>query len=90
MLGNDTGSQSDMTHTQMTVCVFVHERVGLTYGRPLRVSNVEDLFLLRHLEDVVHDGRKVLQSHFIVTAGELMMSDSDITVNQTNDGMVMS
>lgn len=37
-----------------------------TYGGPLRVSNVEDLFLSGDLQDVVYSRRKVLQRHLIV------------------------
>lgn len=45
-----------------------HGAAAGTYGGSLGVSDVEDLVLTRHLQDVVNDGRQVLQSHFIMTA----------------------
>lgn len=39
-----------------------------TYGGSLRVSDVEDLLLARHLQDVVDHSWKILQSQLIVAA----------------------
>lgn len=39
-----------------------------TYGGSLRVSNVEDLLLARHLQDVIDHSWKILQSQLVVAA----------------------
>lgn len=44
--------------------------VCLTDSGSLRVSDVVDLFLTRHLQDVVYNSREILQSQLIIAAAE--------------------
>lgn len=49
----------------------------VTYGGSLRVSDVVDLFLSRHLQDVVYNGWKILQSQLIITRDRVTQIWSD-------------
>lgn len=42
----------------------------VTYSGSLRVSDVEDLVLSRHLQDVVYNSWEILQSQLIIAAAE--------------------
>lgn len=51
------------TQTRLCVCVWVY----VTYCGSLRVSDVVDLLLTRHFQDMVNNSWKILQSHLIIT-----------------------
>lgn len=90
MLGNQRQIQRDSNEDEEDKDEDEDEDECVTYSCSLRVSDIEDLFLSRHLQDVVYNSWKILQSHFIITTDRQTGRQTDTVRVKCNFQLIFS